>query len=87
MSDAAGGRGALASEGKQLYPGCTLPPVNRMTHACEDIIFPASLVYAVCNKTYTMANIYNCGRNVKSVTFVKTAKNSIVILFVHCVTK
>ena len=31
-------------------PGCRPPPVNRMTHACENITVPASLRYAVGNK-------------------------------------
>ena len=31
------------------------------------------------NITFTEANIYNIARNVKSVTFVETAKNSNVI--------
>ena len=37
---------------KEVHPGgCSLdaPPVNRMTHPCDNIIFPASLRYAVGN--------------------------------------
>ena len=33
-----------------VHPGCILPPVNRMTHAYENITFPHT-PHAVGNKT------------------------------------
>ena len=44
-----GGRYLPPGKGSVSWGGCLLrqTPVNRMTHACENITFPASLRYAV----------------------------------------
>ena len=49
---------------------------NPELHRYEISIFVANLLQ---HNIYTKTNIYNIGRNVRSVTFVETAKNSITI--------
>ena len=70
------GRDASRREG--VHPECTLPPVNRMAHACENITFPRT-PYAVGNKSLKYQT-FGCRLSVASTTTTGIGPCSLPVL-------